>query len=84
MISIAAVRHATSTLVLGLLPVVIAHGEHGGHDEITPDELKDSSEYPQTYFAHTDHVGVIYTHIALMTLAWVFILPVGKFNLLDS
>lgn len=82
MILIAAVRYATSTLVLGLLPIAIAHGEHGGHGEIPPDELKVSSEYPPTYFAHSDHVGVICTHIALMTLAWVFILPVGEFNLL--
>ena len=70
-----------STLVLSLLPVVLAHGGGKEHVEVHTDEPKDNSEYPPTYFAHPDHVGVIYAHIALMTLAWVFVLPVGKFQL---
>ncbi|KAH8657264.1 hypothetical protein BGZ61DRAFT_371541 [Ilyonectria robusta] len=70
--------HPTSTLVLGLLPVVFAHGGGGEHGEIhEADKPKDDSEYPPTYFAHLDHVGVIYTHIALMVIAWVFVLPVA-------
>lgn len=40
-----------------------------------------NNDYPDTYFAHTEHSGVIYTHIALMVLSWVFILPVGKFHI---
>ena len=42
------------------------------------DKPKDASEYPDTYFSHPDHVSVIYAHIALMVLSWVFVLPVGK------
>lgn len=53
----------------------MAHGNH------TADVPKDDSEYPPTYFAHLEHVGVIYAHIALMVLAWVFFLPVGTFIL---
>ncbi|KAK4136168.1 hypothetical protein BT67DRAFT_375348 [Trichocladium antarcticum] len=32
-------------------------------------------QYPPTYFALTDHSGVIFGHIVLMVLAWVFALP---------
>lgn len=31
-----------------------------------------------TYLAHQDYVGLIYAHIILMIIAWVFILPVGE------
>lgn len=72
--------------VLGLLvPTALAHGGdeggHGGHGgmEMTDaDKPKPEEEYPLTYFAHPDHKTAIYAHIALMVLAWVFILPVGK------
>ncbi|KAJ9134727.1 Integral membrane protein [Pleurostoma richardsiae] len=43
-----------------------------GAEEANPDP----DEYPPTYFAHPEHRGVIYTHITLMTLAWVLMLPV--------
>jgi hypothetical protein len=49
-----------------------------GHVSNTTQPPKDQ-EYPDTYFAHTEHSGVIYTHIALMVLSWVFLLPIGKF-----
>lgn len=78
--SVRFISKATSSLVLGLLPLAIAHGgdSHGEvHDMDMP---KDDSEYPESYFSHPSHVGVIYAHIALMTLAWVFALPVGRFQ----
>lgn len=34
-----------------------------------------------SYFSLSDHVGLLYIHIALMTVAWVVILPVGKLSL---
>ncbi|KAK3348095.1 hypothetical protein B0H65DRAFT_165742 [Neurospora tetraspora] len=71
--------------VLGLLvPTALAHGGgeggHGGHGgmEMTDaDKPRPEEEYPLTYFAHPDHKTAIYAHIALMVLAWVFMLPVG-------
>ncbi|CAK7236477.1 hypothetical protein SEUCBS140593_009632 [Sporothrix eucalyptigena] len=33
--------------------------------------------YKPTYFAHPEHVGLMYAHILLMTIAWVFALPVA-------
>lgn len=35
--------------------------------------------YKPTYFAHPEHVGLMYAHILLMTLGWVFALPVCEF-----
>ncbi|KAK0714338.1 hypothetical protein B0T21DRAFT_387060 [Apiosordaria backusii] len=32
-------------------------------------------QYPPTYFTHPDHKAVIYGHIVLMVLSWVFVLP---------
>lgn len=59
---------SASVLVLGnLLSVALAEdGEH-----------KNDSKNPDTYFALTEHVGVMYAHIAVMTIAWVILLPVG-------
>lgn len=75
-----ALASAASTLVLGLvlLPAVLAHGdgadEHEGHDG---GDSKGDGSSPDTYFAHTEHAGVLVAHVALMTLAWVAVLPVG-------
>jgi hypothetical protein len=37
-----------------------------------------SSDTPVSYWSLTDHVGVMYAHILLMTLAWVVVLPAGE------
>ncbi len=53
----------------------IIHGHSGTIDEVA---INNTTEYPSTYFALTEHVGTIYAHITFMVLAWVFILPIGK------
>ncbi|RSL81972.1 hypothetical protein BHE90_007332 [Fusarium euwallaceae] len=69
-------------VLFALLPVVLAHGDEG-HDmgdmdmSHASEKPKEASEYPDTYFSHPDHVGVIYAHIGLMVLSWVFVLPVA-------
>jgi hypothetical protein len=75
---------SAAALLLGALPLVAAHGDdHGDHD--APQEKpgkaasQTSSEKPGSYFAYTEHVGTIYAHIATMTIAWVFALPVGMY-----
>ncbi|KAF7544255.1 hypothetical protein G7Z17_g10099 [Cylindrodendrum hubeiense] len=82
-----ALSRTTGALIIALafLPLILAHGSghdegemanHGGeHHEA--DKPKVDPEYPPTYFSHADHVGTIYAHIAIMTLAWVFVLPVA-------
>ncbi|KAI1435864.1 hypothetical protein GGR50DRAFT_686796 [Xylaria sp. CBS 124048] len=39
------------------------------------DPKPDPSSFPPTYFAHPEHVGAIYAHIAIMVIGWVFMLP---------
>lgn len=83
--SAASGRQLASIAVLGLslvLPVLAdnsrRHGDEGmeGMADMAPDQQ--DSEYPPTYFAHPEHVHVLYAHIALMTVAWVILLPIGK------
>lgn len=83
-----------TALVFGLafLPTVLAHGDDGGgHDGDDHMDMgmdagmdKPQDDYPPTYFAHPDHAGLMYGHIGLMVVAWVFILPVGMFSLTSS
>lgn len=49
----------------------------GAHTE--PESNPGSSDdSPMSYFAHGKHSGTIMAHIALMVLAWCFILPIGE------
>lgn len=79
-------RPLLRTLAVGLAASAVlatsamAHGDDdmdgmkmGEADKPLPDD-----QYPPTYFALADHRAAIYSHIGLMVLAWVFILPVGK------
>lgn len=67
---------------VGLASSAMAHGD----DDMNMDGMKmgeadkplPEAQYPPTYFALVDHRAAIYSHIGLMVLAWVFILPVGK------
>lgn len=79
-------------LALGSSPVIFlthvsraladghGHGhDHGGQDESeTMQGIKDELDNgPPTYFSLSDNSGLIYSHIAVMTIAWIVILPVG-------
>ncbi|CEI40129.1 hypothetical protein FVEN_g12418 [Fusarium venenatum] len=74
-----------NALWLVLFPVVVAHnhGQGTGKMEMGIDHGSNTTQppkhqnYPDTYFAHPEHSGTIYTHIALMVISWVFILPIA-------
>lgn len=72
-----------AVLLLGFAVQAIAHGgdHHGGAADMDmdmgADDSADKLEYPPSYFDHADHKAFIYAHIVLMTLSWVFALPVG-------
>lgn len=34
---------------------------------------------PETYFMYPDYQGLMFTHILLMTVAWFFMLPIGRY-----
>lgn len=80
---------ATTALVLGaLFPTALAHGDVGGDMDMDMGESMDMSadqplpddQYPPTYFSHSEHRGVLLTHIGLMVLGWVVVLPLGELN----
>jgi hypothetical protein len=72
-------------VVLGLViaPTALAHGSdpgdgsESGNDGTHGVPAGETPQYPETYFSRAEFASLIYAHIAFMTLAWVFILPVG-------
>lgn len=77
--------------IVGAIPTILAHG-HGDEgatdmdmdmnmdmdmDMSKEDPKPDPESYPPTYFSHPEHVVEIYTHIALMVVGWVIMLPLG-------
>lgn len=84
--------HIAAKLTLAasfLMALASAHGSDDSHssmpsmtnmDGMTMEDQQPANiTYPPTYFAHPEHSGLIYGHIALMIIAWVFFLPVGMF-----
>jgi hypothetical protein len=72
-------------LLLALASAAVAH-DHDDDMEISssmPDMLRPtlaaSSDVPapETYFNYGEHAGFMTAHILLMTISWVFILPIG-------
>lgn len=53
---------------------IISDGHSGNHSGVAVHK----PDYPPTYFALLDHRVLIYAHVTLMILAWVFALPVGE------
>jgi hypothetical protein len=83
--STAAFAFTASTYVLGLalLPVVLGHAHGQDVHDHNNDDVHGGPQFeeePDSYFGLKDHANVIYAHILLMTLAWVFILPIGKYS----
>ena len=69
---------ATAALLLGALPLAVAHGdEHHEASTETPDASQPDQGSPQSYWALSDHATLMYWHIGLEVLAWVVVLPVG-------
>lgn len=75
---------ATAALLLGLAPLVVAHGddEHGGGMDMDMAAAPSPSPAvtdgkPPSYWSHPEHAGLMYMHILLMTVGWVMVLPIG-------
>lgn len=74
-----------SAVLLGLVSIAVAHG----HDEDMNMKMGEPSiarptitsganvTIPETYFRYGEHSGLLAAHIFLMTIAWIFILPMG-------
>ncbi len=73
-------------VLLGLASVAVAHG----HDENMNMDMGEPSiarpiisqaanvTAPESYFRYGEHSGLMMAHIFLMTIAWVFVLPIGR------
>lgn len=42
-------------------------------------EAESEALYPPTYFSLQEHTALIYGHVAVMVIAWIAILPVGRY-----
>jgi hypothetical protein len=76
-------------VLLGLVSVAVAHG----HDEDMNMDIGDSSfarptilsatstatsvPVPEAYWNYGEHRSLLAAHITLMTIAWIFVLPIG-------
>lgn len=56
---------------MGDMDMHASHPEHESHADTSDDS-------PMSYFAYGKHSSTIVAHIALMVLAWCFVLPIGK------
>lgn len=94
-ITISALRVASAIAVLGfLVPTVLGHGDDNEAIDMDMGTDMDMSsgmssggnasqpeaDFPPSYFAHPEHRGILLGHIGLMVLAWVFMLPLGKYS----
>lgn len=79
---------ATAALLLEALPLALAHGDDHDASDMSgmppmseahsqPTPATSSSDGPTSYWSLSEHVSLLSTHILLMTLAWVVLLPVG-------
>ena len=82
-----------SFTLLGLLPLAFAHGHDSnaggstgmamsaGASHVVPvSDVTINSTVPMlpSYFAHSGLSGLMLAHIAFMTIAWFFVLPIGE------
>lgn len=82
-------KYTVSTVValLVVLPLVFAHGYDempqagtvGAPSEMRPTitTVNSTTSEPESYFQYGEHSALIFCHILLMSLGWVFVLPVG-------
>ena len=80
-------------LLLGAVPLALAHGDESnesGMDGMGAEmahltsassvaALNSSTVDQQSYFTYQKHGGLMLAHIALMVVAWFFVLPIGEY-----
>ena len=82
MLSRATLAIAIAAVLLELVPLAAAHGD--GHMDVGPQDGP-KPQAPQdsqlaSYWRLSEHATLMYWHIALELLAWVAILPIGRFH----
>jgi len=74
-----------SVLLLGLVSVASghAHGEENMAMDMASAAVDSNSSSsvdmgPPSYFRHPEHSGLMMGHIISMSIAWIFVLPLGE------
>lgn len=66
-----------AVLLFALAHTAAAHG----HDEVSAEDVRPTintaSGEPESYSQLGKHGGMMFAHVALMTIAWVLVLPIG-------
>jgi hypothetical protein len=86
---VATVAVASATVWLGLLPLAQGHGDNNtgvgvhnpmsgnNHNVSIPSTSRSYTDIP-SYFHAKNQSNMLLAHIVLMTIAWAFMLPIGK------
>ena len=87
MVHTSSLRFVGATLLLAPISVVLAHGhdDHAGEtanmgpapNSMAGVSTNSSMVSPQSYFTYPALGDLMLGHIALMTAAWFFVLPIG-------
>jgi hypothetical protein len=81
----------TTILLFGLASLALAHGHDDGEmlssgGDSGLNEAAHTASFidpdspdmgPPNYFRHSEHSGLMLAHIVLMSVGWIFILPLG-------
>ena len=94
MVNTQGLSHLAALLLLGAVPLALAHGDESNESEMggmgpkmahltsgsSVAALNSSTVEQQSYFSYQSHGGLMLAHIALMIAAWFFVLPIGEYT----
>jgi len=72
------------TAALGLVASVTAHGHGDNLEQPSHSQPSSMKSVDETYHRHARFSVWIFAHIALMSFAWIFILPISAFSFRDT
>ena len=77
--------YTAAILLLQIVSLTLGHSEGHGNSTALAEASKAShlngSARFQSYFAYPEYGGIMMAHIGLMTVAWLFVLPIGELML---
>ncbi len=93
MVHIQGISILAALLLLGAVPLALAHGDESNESGMggmgaemahltsasSVAALNSSTVEQQSYFTYQSYGGLMLAHIALMIVAWFFVLPIGEY-----
>ena len=94
MVNIQGFSNLAALLLLGAVPLALAHGDESDESGMSGTGAKmahltsaslvaawnSSKVEQQSYFTYPNHGGLMLAHIGLMIVAWFFVLPIGEYT----